>query len=84
MDIDVTFKDFHKMLFGRTKRMEINTSMRIRHTTNNLYKSFNKNMWSAPKRCPFCGHVLKQIDGSNIKICVNKDCESSQDFYKLV
>ena len=46
-------------------------------------KKSEKREWNAPSRCPFCGHILRKIDGSNVKVCVNKNCERSQSFYKL-
>jgi len=48
-----------------------------------INRQVGKNQWSTPNRCPFCGHILKQIEGSNIKICTNKNCERGQSFYKL-
>lgn len=47
-------------------------------------KKFEKRTWYAPSRCPFCNHVLHKIDGSNIKVCINEQCERGQLFYKLV
>ena len=57
--------------------MKIDTNINI----NRGYQ--NKRMWSAPSRCPFCGSILKEVDSSNVKVCVNKYCERGRQFYKL-
>lgn len=60
--------------------MKIESNMFVYRTTDRQSK---KQEWNAPSRCPFCGHILQQIDKSNIKVCINKNCERSQFFYKL-
>lgn len=63
--------------------MRIDNTIRVFETNNDKNKSFNKKTWSAPSRCLFCGSVLKEIDNSNVKVCVNKYCERGRQFYKL-
>ncbi len=58
--------------------------VRIHNIDQGSRQSFENKSWSAPKRCPFCGHILKQIENTNIKVCTNKSCERSKEFFKIV
>ena len=50
------------------------------------YKDATRSYGSSRKvdRCPICGHVLKQIAGSNVQVCVNKLCEQNKSFFELM
>lgn len=34
--------------------------------------------------CSFCGRPLSRIEGTNIKVCTNKDCEHGRFVYKAM
>ena len=53
-----------------------------------IYKTSDKPSKQPDKKeqykCPFCGYTMKQVEGSNVKVCSNKKCKRSQSFYKLM
>lgn len=53
-----------------------------------IYKTFNKSNAGSNKnemkKCPFCGYEMRQIVGSNVKVCSNRNCTKNQSFFILM
>ena len=61
--------------------MRVENNILIYKTSDKPNKQPDK---KEPYKCPFCGYIMKQVDGSNVKVCSNNKCKRSQCFYKLM
>lgn len=64
--------------------MKIESNMFVYRVDNNPQRRSKDKRWNTSDKCPFCGYVLQHVDGSNIKVCTNENCNRNQSFYQLL